>query len=272
MNLFQALILGLVQGLTEFLPVSSSGHLVLSQELMGVEDSGIAFEVLLHFATLLSVLIFFRGTLWKMLFSILPPFKPELAEERKMIGYLAIGTVPAVVVGLAFKESFESVYENPQVVSLLLLVTGTILFLPRWMARHGSSAVRLPSALAMGIGQAFAILPGVSRSGSTIVAGMLAGTRSSDAAGFSFLLAIPAIAGAAVLELKGIMDAGISEHDLVNYGAGGFVAFASGLVAIYTVLAAVRRGKFEWFGYYCYAAGLAAFCWFKFGAAAPVIS
>jgi len=272
MNFFQALILGLVQGLTEFLPVSSSGHLVLTQELMGVEDGGITFEVLMHFATLVSVLIYFRRILWQLFLSILPPFKPELAEDRKMIGYLAIGTLPAVVVGLAFKETFEGVYENPQAVSLLLLVTGTILFLPRWLARRGDSSVKLPSALAMGIGQALAIFPGISRSGSTIVAGMLAKTRSSDAAEFSFLLAIPAIAGAAVLELKDMLEEGIAREELINYSAGGLVAFVSGLLAIYTVLAAVRRGKFEWFAYYCYAAGIATFCWFKFGVAAHAVS
>jgi undecaprenyl-diphosphatase len=272
MNFLQALILGLVQGLTEFLPVSSSGHLVLAQELMGVENGGITFEVLVHFATLLSVLIYFRGILRRLFLSILPPFKPELAGDRKKVGYLAAGTLPAVVAGLTFRDFFEGVYENPQAVSLFLLATGTILFLPRWMARRGNLAVKLPSALAMGIGQAFAILPGISRSGSTIVAGMLAKTRPSDAAEFSFLLAIPAIAGATVLELKGMLEEGVGREELINYATGGFVAFASGLLAIYTVLTAVRRGKFEWFAYYCYAAGIAAFCWFRFGAAVPAVS
>ncbi|MCB1233604.1 MAG: undecaprenyl-diphosphate phosphatase [Verrucomicrobiae bacterium] len=272
MNLIEALILGLVQGLTEFLPVSSSGHLVLVQKLMGVDDGGIVFEVMVHFATLLSVVIYFWKKLWRLFLAILPPLKPELAPERQMIGLLAIGTLPAVVIGLSFKKAFERVYENPTVVSLLLLVTGTLLLLPKLFKKSGESGsgVGLKSAIVMGFGQAFAILPGVSRSGSTIVSGMLAGTRSSDAAEFSFLLAIPAIAGAAVLAVKDMIEEGIDHDLLVNYLAGGAVAFASGLIAIYTVLVSIRRGRFEWFAYYCFAAGILCFLWFKFGALAEV--
>ena len=264
MTLLEALILGLVQGLTEFLPVSSSGHLVLTQELMGVEDSGITFEILVHFATLLSVVIYFWKKLWQLFLAILPPFKPELAPERKMIVFLAMGTLPAVVVGLSFKGSFEKAYESPVLVSLLLLVTGSMLFLPK-LARRGEGDVGWKSALIMGIGQAFAILPGISRSGSTIVSGMLAGVRSDRAAEFSFLLAIPAIAGAAVLEVKDVATEGIEPSLLTNYLAGSAVAFISGLAAIFTVLVSVRKGRFEWFGYYCFAAGIGCFLWFQFG-------
>ncbi len=269
MTLLEALILGLVQGLTEFLPVSSSGHLVLVQKAMGVDDSGIVFEIFVHFATLLSVVIYFWKLLWRMILSILPPFRPEYARERKMIGLLALGTVPAVVVGLTMRDTFEQAYESPITVSLLLLVTGTVLFLPRILAakRKGEGTeVRIPSALAMGIGQAIAILPGISRSGSTIVAGMLSGAKSENAAEFSFLLAIPAIAGAMVLAVKDVLAEGIEASLLTNYIAGGVVAFVSGLIAIYSVLAAVRRGRFEWFGYYCFAAGIGFFLWFRFGA------
>ena len=270
MSLLEALILGLVQGLTEFLPVSSSGHLVLVQKVMGVEDSGIIFEILVHFATLLSVVIYFWKVLWRMLLAVLPPFRPELARERKMVGLLALGTVPAVIVGLGFKDAFEKAYESPVMVSLLLLVTGSVLFLPRLLAtrRKEGTEVKLSSAIAMGIGQAIAILPGISRSGSTIVAGMISGTKSEDAAEFSFLLAIPAIAGAMVLAIKDIVSEGIETELLHHYLAGGVVAFVSGLIAIYSVLAAVRKGRFEWFAYYCFTAGIAFFLWFKFGAGA----
>lgn len=271
MTLLQALILGLVQGLTEFLPVSSSGHLVLVQKAMGVEDSGIVFEIFVHFATLLSVVIYFWKVLWRMILSILPPFRPEYSRERKMIGLLALGTIPAVVVGLTLRDSFQRAYESPVAVSLLLLVTGTVLFLPRLLAgrrKKEGAEVQIPSALAMGIGQAFAILPGISRSGSTIVAGMLSGAKAEDAAEFSFLLAIPAIAGAMVLAVNDILAEGIDSALLVNYVAGAAVAFISGLIAIFSVLAAVRRGRFEWFGYYCFAAGIGFFLWFRFVAGA----
>ncbi len=268
MTLIEALILGLVQGLTEFLPVSSSGHLVLIQKAMGVEDTGIVFEIFVHFATLLSVVIYFWKILWRMVLSILPPFRPEFARERRMIGFLALGTLPAVVVGLGFRDAFEKAYESPVTVSLLLLVTGTIMFLPRLLSRFKKDPkeVRVGSALIMGIGQAIAILPGISRSGSTIVAGMLSGTKSDDAAEFSFLLAIPAISGAMVLAVKDIVAEGIETALLTSYLAGSLVAFLSGLVAIYSVLAAIRRGRFEWFGYYCFAAGIGFFLWFRFGA------
>ena len=267
MTLLQAIILGVIQGLTEFLPVSSSGHLVLSQELMGVDDPGVTFELFVHFGTLLSVLIYFWKPLWRMTLAIIPPFKSEYDRERKMIGLLAVASVPAATVGFSpLKDSFESVYEKPAVVGLLLVATGCVLFLPRLLVRFakpGDSEVNLRSAIVMGVGQAFAILPGISRSGSTIVSGMLAGAKSSHAAEFSFLMAIPAIAGGFLVEVLkhgGDLDSTV----LHSYISGGVVAFIAGLAAIYTVLTAIRRGKFEWFGVYCLIAGAAAFGYFKF--------
>ncbi len=265
MNWLQAIILGLVQGLTEFLPVSSSGHLVLTQKLLGVTDEGVTFEILVHFGTLLSVVIYFWKTLWRMVLSIIPPFKEEYARERRMIVFLMIASIPAAIVGFSpLKDSFTGVYEKPSIVALLLLVTGALLFLPRILAKKGKSTedVTLKSAIAMGIGQAFAILPGISRSGSTIVSGMLARTKSSAAAEFSFLMAIPAIAAATVLEVK---DIGNVEASLLGpYIAGAAVAFISGLIAIFAVLESIRKGKFEYFGIYCFVAGIAAFCYFQF--------
>lgn len=265
MTFLEAIILGLVQGLTEFLPVSSSGHLVLTQELMGVEDKGVTFEILVHFGTLLSVIIYFWKRLWGLFLSILPPFKEERKEDRKMIGYLAIASVPAAIVGFSpLKDHFEGAYEKPALVGLLLVLTGGILFLPRLLKTKGTKGTKevgIKSAIAMGLGQALAILPGVSRSGSTIVSGMVSGTKSSAAAEFSFLMAIPAIAAASLLEVKDLVT--IETELLGAYIAGGAVAFLSGLAAIYAVLAAIRRGKFEYFGVYCVIAGLLAFFYFR---------
>jgi undecaprenyl-diphosphatase len=199
-----------------------------------------------------------------MLLSILPPFREELARERKMIVLLVLASIPAAIVGFSpLKGVFEGTYESPSVVGLLLMVTGGILFLPRLITKRQKERgdVGFKSALMMGIGQAFAILPGVSRSGSSIVSGMLAGAKSSAAAEFSFLMAIPAIAAAAFLELDHLPR----EKDLLtNYMAGAGVAFGSGLIAIYTVLASIRRGKFEYFGIYCLIAGASAFLYFQF--------
>lgn len=265
MNWFEAIVLGLVQGLTEFLPVSSSGHLVLAQKFLGVTDEGVTFEVLVHFGTLLSVMIYFWKNLWRMLLSIIPPFRDEYVRERKMILLLFFASIPAALVGFTpLKDVFEGVYEKPSVVSLLLLVTGALLFMPRLIARkgHASEEIDFRSAIAMGIGQAFAILPGISRSGPTIVSGMLANAKPSAAAEFSFLMAIPAIAAAAVMEvseLKGV-DTGL----LGPYLAGTVVAFVSGVVAIFAVLESIRKGKFEYFGIYCFVAGISCFCYFQF--------
>ncbi|MCL4157463.1 UNVERIFIED_CONTAM: hypothetical protein GTU68_002561 [Idotea baltica] len=270
MDLFNAIILGLVQGLTEFLPVSSSGHLVLTQKILGVDDQGVTFEIVLHFGTLLSVIIYFWKPLWRMVLAILPPFKKEYARDRKMIFFLAIARIPAAIGRIFFprKELLGSGgWRKPAMVGLLLIVTGLLLFLPRLLAKRKRKAgdIGVKSAIAMGLGQAFAILPGVSRSGSTIVAGMVAGAKSSAAASFSFLMAIPAIAAAAVLEVKhlGAIESGV----LTSYLVGAVVAFASGLLAIFTVLAAIRKGKFEYFGIYCLVAGAAAFLYFTYGVA-----
>ena len=263
MTLIQALILGLIQGLTEFLPVSSSGHLGLAGHFMRVDDAGVSFEVIVHVGTLLSVCIYFWRPLWRMLLSLLKFRDPSYAKERRWIVYLGLGTVPAVVAYLLFKDAFIGANENPVLISLLLCVTGAILFIPRFVRHLGKHEVRLPNALIMGCAQAFAILPGISRSGSTIVAGMTSGTKSDEAAEFSFLLAIPAILGGFVTEIPHLRQ--IEPELLTNYLAGGAVAFGSGLIAIFTVLAAIRKGKFEYFAYYCFALGILGFWYFKFG-------
>ncbi|MEM9481795.1 MAG: undecaprenyl-diphosphate phosphatase, partial [Verrucomicrobiota bacterium] len=247
MTHLEAIIVGIVQGLTEFLPVSSSGHLVLSQELMGIDDPGVTFEVLAHVGTLLSVLIYFRKRLFQMTRSL---FDAALAADRKLILLLIIGTIPAAVLGIAFKDLFEKAYENPVLVSGLLLVTGSILFLPRLIRTSGERDLDFKSALGTGFGQALAILPGISRSGSTIVTAMLFKVKPAVAAEFSFLLSIPAIGGAAVFQVKDWLEdnkAGLipADMDYWPYLSGALAAFVFGLLAIYTVLAAVRRGKFE---------------------------
>lgn len=260
MTLIQAVFLGLVQGLTEFLPVSSSGHLALTSHFLKVENPGLTFEIVLHVGTLLSVLVYFRPQLWRLFVSL---FNREMKEERRMIAYLFIGTLPAAVIGISFKHYFESVSNQPQVVALLLCVTGGLLLLPRLFPKnHGDQTITFRTALIMGFGQAFAILPGISRSGSTIISGMLSGVNPAKAAEFSFLLAVPAIGGAAVLSLRDLEK--IDTTLAIPYLAGGLVAFISGLIAVYAVLSSIRRGKFEYFAYYCIAVGAFAFIYLQF--------
>jgi len=248
---FDAVILGVLQGLTEFLPVSSSGHLVLAQAILKVKQSGVSFEVLLHLGSLLAVLVYFRATILRMIQSL---WRADLVAERKLVVYIIIGTIPAVLAGLLLRDFFERAFSNPVMTSVMLLVTGLILVATRFV-KPGGKQVSLVSAIIMGVGQAFAILPGISRSGTTISAGMFAKAQPSRAAEFSFLLAIPAILGAVVLKLDDL--AAIESSLLAQYFIGVLVTFVASLFAVYAVLKVVKKGKFVYFGYYCFAAGAA---------------
>jgi undecaprenyl-diphosphatase len=252
MDYLTGIILGIVQGLTEFLPVSSSGHLVLGQALLGVDDPGKTVEVAVHVGTLLSVVVYFHRSLLGLVQAL---FRRERVHERWMIAFLIVGTIPAVVAYLFFKPLFDRAYTSPSFASAMLLVTGVILFVPRWFStpERQMSAGR---AFLTGCAQAFAILPGISRSGSTISTALLLGIRPSAAAEFSFLLAIPAILGAVVTEYDAFVNlarSGTSGPYLVSVLA----AFLVGLVAIYAVMSSVRGGRFHWFAYYCFVVGVA---------------
>ncbi len=262
MSYLQAIILGIVQGLTEFLPVSSSGHLVIVQELMGVKELGATFELLVHLGTLCSVLIYFRK---RILAIALSPLKKDAVKERWTILYLFIATLPAVVAALLFKDQIEEAFDSPLVACSMLIVTGFLLLLPKWIP-HKEGQLKSRSALAMGCGQALALMPGISRSGTTIISGRLSGVQASQAAEFSFLMAIPAILGAAVFKLKDISEMARQEGNLGPFLTGAVVSFFFGLAAVYIVLASIRRGKFQHFSYYCIAVGIGGLLFFTFRA------
>ncbi len=271
MEIWKAIIVGIVQGLAEFLPVSSSGHIVLTQYLLGIREVGsehqpdLAFEIILHIGTLISVLLFFRKSLWKLVESL---YTKELKEERMMILWLGVATVPAVIAALLFKDFFDAVPGRPVAVSALLVFTGLILFVPR-LLKGSAAKIGLKSSVIMGIGQAFAILPGVSRSGSTIAAGLVSGVKAEKAAEFSFLMSIPAIAGGFVLTMKDRMEetgscsAALQSCFNPAYLAGAAASAIVGLFAIYLVMGAVKRGKLEYFSYYCFVAGIAGVIYFS---------
>jgi undecaprenyl-diphosphatase len=264
MELWKAIIVGIVQGLAEFLPVSSSGHIVLTQYLLGIREVGaghqkdLSFEIVLHLGTLVSVLIFFRKSLWALTESL---FKKEMVEDRMKILWLGLATVPAVIATLLFKRYFEAAPNYPVLVSALLIVTR---FMTGKVNESGAK-----SSLVMGVAQAFAILPGISRSGSTIAAGLVSGVKAEKAAEFSFLMSIPAIAGGFVLTMKDQMEERGSFGDALKacfntpYVVGAVAAGIVGFLAIYLVMGAVKRGKFEYFSYYCFAAGIAGIIYFS---------
>lgn len=249
MNYFDTIILGILQGLTEFLPVSSSGHLVIAEAILGVKMPGVSVEVMLHLGTLLSVLVFFRARIFRLVQSL---WTGSMVAERKIILFLIIGTIPAGIVGVLLKDFFESAFSNPALTSSMLFVTGAVLLLTQFI-HPGRKPLTALTALIIGVGQSLAILPGISRSGSTIAVGMLAGVEPAEAAEFSFLLAIPAIGGAVVLQARELaaMDSAMLAPILV----GTLFSFLTGLVAVYAVLATIRKGRFAWFAYYCFVAG-----------------
>ena len=264
MTIFDSIILGLIQGLTEFLPVSSSGHLTLGKALLGITENGILFEVVVHLGTLFAVLTAFWPDV-KWLFNGALTFlhlgkskntsRSDSDRAMRYISYLVWGTLPAVAVGLFLKDRIEQAFANPLLAAYLLLATGGILLLSR-LGLKAAGQVTLRRSILIGLAQAMAILPGISRSGSTISAGMLLGVEREAAARFSFLLAIPAIAGAFVLQLKDIMASPPSQGFLVVLVVGFIVSYLSGLFAIKFLMAVVRRGRFDYFAWYCFAIGL----------------
>jgi undecaprenyl-diphosphatase len=250
MTYWDAVILGLIQGLTEFLPISSSGHLVLSEHLLQVKNPGVRFELLVHFGTLLAVVIYFRNRIIMLLKSL---YTANMKAERKLVGFLVIGTIPIVIFALTLKDSIESAFDSPVMVSVFLMVTGGILLLTALPQKRDKN-VGIFGAIIIGLGQALAILPGISRSGTSISAGMFYGVKPLVAAEFSFLLSIPAIFGAIVYKLNELSN--ISVVQVGPYIVGTVFSFLSGLLAVYLLLKLIKKGRFMYFGVYCLLIGL----------------
>jgi undecaprenyl-diphosphatase len=253
---WEAILLGLVQGLTEFLPVSSSGHLVLAQKLLGTRQANdLTFEVMVHFGTALSILTVFRRQVWALALSPFLSLRDRKGSaELTQAGYLLLATVPAGLAGLLFKDAIEAAFLSVPRVSAALIVTGGILWCTRYLS-EGERALDAPRSFAVGLAQALAILPGISRSGSTTCVALYLGVPREQAAAFSMLMAIPVILGATALQLRKLMSGPLPTDTWAPLLAGTVVAYASGCVAILAFLAAVRRGRLDLFGVYCTLAG-----------------
>ncbi|MFG1691343.1 undecaprenyl-diphosphate phosphatase [Gemmatimonadota bacterium] len=251
MSFWEAVILGFIQGATEFLPVSSSGHLVVGQALLAIEVPGVAFEVAVHVATLLSILLFYRGRIGEL---VVGAVKGEKASWR-YLGLLLLATVPAGVIGLLWQEPIEALFENPMVAGFAFLVTGTFLWSTRRaLARNPVGAPGVVAAILIGLAQAIAMVPGISRSGATVTVALWLGLESREAAAFAFLMAIPAIAGAAVLQI-GDLQAGTAGIGLPALLAGSVAAAATGVLAIWIFVRMLQRKAFHRFAPYCFALG-----------------
>lgn len=250
MTLWQGVVLGLVQGLTEFLPVSSSGHLVLVEALTGVHFSDVTVEVSLHVATLGSVLMLYGARLWAIARGAL---RGEAASTRYVV-LLVVATIPAGLIGLLFHRQIEERFHSLPWVGVQFLITGALL----WWTRGLRGERELPSpgvATGIGFAQAFAILPAISRSGATVAAALWGGLTPSAAAEFSFLMAIPVIAGAAVLEGRDAV-LNVAAVGAVPWVVSFVAAFASGVWSIRWLVALLRRGRFHAFAPYCWAVGV----------------
>jgi undecaprenyl-diphosphatase len=251
MSYLEAALLGIVQGLTEFLPVSSSGHLALGQTLLGIETGDVTFEVIVHFGTLLAVVTVLRRRIW----SLIVGFFQRDPASLKTVGYLFLGSIPAAAVGLLLEDYFAEAFASPFMVSVMLIVTGTILFSTRKLS--GERMIdTLGPALAMGVAQAAAILPGISRSGMTIATGMWCRAEAGEAAMFSFLLAIPIIGGATALKVTDLVTSGTGTEPWPILLIGMLTAYGSGVFSIRWLLSILGRGELSRFAYYCWAIGI----------------
>lgn len=267
MNWFEALILGLIQGLTEFLPVSSSGHLELGKGLLGIEtEDSLAFTVLVHGATVLSTIVVFRQDIWQLLKGL---FRFQWNEETKYFVKIAISMIPIAIVGLFFKDSVEAVFESAAIiliVGLMLLLTAALLAFA-YYKKAGDRNISFWDALIIGVAQTIAVIPGLSRSGTTIATGLILGNRRSEVARFSFLMVLIPIIGENLLSLFELGDTQVAASTTpVFVLIIGFIsAFIAGHAACKWMVKLVKDGKLIYFAIYCAIIALIAISGYMLG-------
>lgn len=265
MEFIHALLLGLLQGLTEFLPVSSSGHLALAQAVFGMNvSSGVVFEIVVHFGTLCSIVLYYRDILVKLIKALPLWLKPKEAmqhPEGKLIAYILISMLPAMVIAFLFKDQIEAWFGNPIIVSCMLILTGMILFGTKFQ-KDGLNKLDGKKSFTIGLAQAFAMLPGISRSGSTISMALFLGMKREDAANFSFLMVIPVIAGAMILAMKDLSESSNMSSEILPLVVGFFAAFISGYLALKLLIGMLKKRGIFPFAWYCWIVGIASLIWF----------
>jgi len=265
-HIIESIVLGIVQGLTEFLPVSSSGHLVLVGKLLKLPNQQdlqfVRFVVVVHLGTLAAVICIYRAKIRRLLrgnFS--GPIRLQNGKwkfqnpDTKMVCLLALATIPAVLVGVLFNNMIKGAFGNPLSAGICLAVTGLVLFFLRFKKQDQDKVTSL-RALIIGIAQAVAILPGMSRSGLTISAGIYSGVERTRAAEFSFLLSIPVILGAGLMELREMASTGLTWAEGISLAVGGLSAAVSGYLAIRFLLNVIKKGRLHYFAYYCWLVAL----------------
>tara|TARA_B100000287_G_scaffold152489_1_gene144139 strand:- start:87 stop:845 length:759 start_codon:yes stop_codon:yes gene_type:complete len=251
MQIQDVIILGVIQGLTEFLPVSSSGHLVLGQYLLNVKSPGNTLEILFHLGTLGSVIFVFSPDIINILITI------KKKSTQKLLMHLFVATIPAVIIGFLFRNKIAVLFDSVNNVGFALLFTGLVLILSS-IFKNKNSKYSIFSSIVIGFGQALAIIPGISRSGMTITISLLFGFSPRDSAKFSFLLSIPVIAGAGVLGIQDIQSVEMFSTDIII--AAILSSLIVGIIALKIVLKLLELGKFYAFGIYCICLGLISIC------------
>lgn len=258
MEILHAIILGIVQGVGEFLPISSSGHLVIVGAILdqssGTESddaSKLLLNVILHAGTLLSILIVYRNELFK------------LRQQPRVCVLIVLASIPAGLLGILAKDFLEEVFATPMIAGCALFVTAALLVGGQRLERNELDYDQLSfgNALAIGLCQAFALVPGISRSGSTISGGLALGLKRDAAAAFSFLMAVPVIGGAVLLKTGEVVSGDLVIDDPLPLIVGGITAFVVGLVTLRWLVALIAKGRLYWFAYYCVAVGTATICW-----------
>lgn len=257
-SLVVALLLGLLQGLTEFLPISSSGHLVLARSFVpGFSQPGVLFDVALHLGTLLAVCLYFWRDLWALTCCAVFPSSPDAAGERRLLWLLIVGSLPTAAMGFLFREQFERMFTDVQGAGMWLMITGVLLFLTDRCSRQerGIAAMTVLDALVIGTAQGLSIIPALSRSGATIAAGVFLGLERGFLVRYSFLLSIPAVAGAFVLELGVHYREVWHGVDLLAYSVGTLASAVVGYWSIAVLLNMTRSRRLSVFAYYCWGVG-----------------
>jgi undecaprenyl-diphosphatase len=264
LNLSTAIILGIIQGLTELFPVSSSAHLVIFQSFLpDFHQPGVAFDAILHLGTLFAVFFYFRADILNMLKALLPQkyqlaavSSDDTATLRKLIIFIIIATIPAAFFGFLFKDYIHGVFESAQAAAFFLIITGFLLFFSDKIkdARRDIKEMNLTDSILIGLAQAVALLPGISRSGATITAGIFRKMNRTAAARFSFLLSLPVVFGAVILESSYFKQ--IPSSEILLYFAGFICSALAGLISLKLFFLVIREARLKYFAYYCWIFGI----------------
>lgn len=258
MEILEAVILGIVQGIGEFLPISSSGHLVIAGELLEMatgnkkgSEEKLLLNVVLHAGTLGSILVIYWKEIW------------ELRVQPRVCAMLVLASIPAAILGFTMKDTFEKVFATPLIAGVALFGTAGLLMLGQKLEKSELNYEDLPlrNAFLIGLFQAAALIPGISRSGSTIAGGLMFGLQRKSAAAFSFLMAIPVIGGAVLISLKDVFTGETVVASPAALIVGGIVSFVVGLACLRWMVSLISKGKLHWFAYYCVAVGTATVVW-----------